>query len=144
MMENKWLLVDLQTCSLENIAIVTHDAYINIESELLEAQNEIKELAYSHAENCKLNVKLNNSESKINVLEVQLSEILTVSKTVYETSDNNSENLLNDSPAAEMHDSLKNTNKVEAIKTEQGETEPDIMPASALDGLKLSKKPLKK
>ena len=63
--------------------------YSNSESKLLEIILTSEEIAYSQPENCKLNVKLNNSESRINILEVQLSEIINISKMVYETSDNN-------------------------------------------------------
>ena len=59
-------------CEAKNYFFVS--AYSNIESELIEARNDIKltaeELNYSHDENCKLDVKLNNSDSRIKVLEV--------------------------------------------------------------------------
>jgi hypothetical protein len=58
----------------------------------------------------------------------------------YETSDNSHKFLWNDIQAAEMHDSLKNTNKAEAIETEQGEAEPDIKLASTLYGLSMISK----
>ena len=57
---------------------------------------------------------------------------------VYETSDNIREELLNDSPDTELHDSLENINN--AGKTKQGENKPSITAASALGDSKLSKK----
>lgn len=51
----------------KNELLVTHDVKSNIEREGLKAWNETKqtgeELANSRAENCKLNVYLNNSDS---------------------------------------------------------------------------------
>ena len=62
---------------------------------LHEAQNEIQltveELSFFRAENFKRNGNLKNSDSRIKYLEVQLSELLSVIKTVDETSNNKHE-----------------------------------------------------
>ena len=87
-----------------------------------------EELAYSCVETyCNLNVKLNNSDSRINIFEVQLIELIRGSKIVYETSDNNCEKMLYDT---ELYVSLENNNKAAGVLTAHRTSHTSLPPHS--------------
>jgi chromosome segregation ATPase len=85
-------ITELRATPLDQL-LAAQDVTRGIKEKLNEAQDGIRttaeELTYSRSENSKINVKLENSKSRKKVLEVQLSELIAISKMVEDPSNNN-------------------------------------------------------